>query len=112
MFKVEIDSHKLMAKYDDRLERAQAFLDSEVLRQSRPYVPFRTGMLVNTALVERPGKIVYPQPYAKAQYYGQDFNFTLTHHPNAGPKWTERAKAVHLPAWQSGVERILQGGNA
>ena len=52
---VDIDANRLLSRYEDRLERAQAFLDNEVLRQSRPYVPFRTGMLVNTAIVERPG---------------------------------------------------------
>lgn len=110
-FSVDIDANRLLSRYEDRLERAQAFLDNEVLRQSRPYVPFRTGMLVNTAIVERPGKLVYVQPYARRQYYGQDFNFTLTHHPKAGPKWVDRAKAVHFPAWLEGVERILKGGN-
>jgi hypothetical protein len=110
-FHVEINEAYLLGKYGDRIERAQAFLDSEVLRQSNPFVPFVQGTLANTAVIEKPGEIVYVQPYARAMYYGDNFNFTKSFHPDAGPRWTDRAKAIHLPDWKRGVEDILRGGN-
>lgn len=47
---------------------AHLFFSSEVARLSDPYVPMDTGTLKNTKQVE-PGKITYPQPYAKRQWY-------------------------------------------
>lgn len=110
-FRVDINESKLLGKYGDRLEQAQAFLDSEVIRQSRPFVPFLQGTLANTVVIEAPGKIVYVQPYARRQYYGEGFTFTKTFNPQAGARWTDRAKAAYLANWRAGVESILRGGN-
>jgi hypothetical protein len=109
---VNINRSALISKFERRTDDAQRFLDNEVLRQSRPFVPFLQGTLANTALVEEPGKIVYVQPYARRLYYGVGFNFTKQHHPRAGAKWTDRAKASFLNDWKRGVEKILKGGNA
>jgi len=111
-FHVQINEAYLLGKYGDRLERAQAFLDSEVIRQSHQFVPFVQGTLANTVVIEAPGRIVYVQPYARRQYYGDSFTFTKTFHPDAGARWTDRAKAAHLADWKAGVEAILKGGNA
>ncbi len=110
-FHVDINSAYLLGKFEERLGRAQAFLDSEVLRQSRPFVPFVQGTLANTAVIEKPGRIVYVQVYARSMYYGESFDFTKTFHPDAGARWTDRAKAAFLPEWKAGVESILRGGN-
>lgn len=109
-FRVEIDRN-LIHRMDDRLREAQHFLDSEVIRQSKPFVPFLQGQLALTALIEKPGKVVYPQPYARRQFYGDDFDFTTSFHPQAGARWTDRAKAAHMNEWTAGVQRILAGGN-
>lgn len=56
-----------------RLEKAQKFVDSECIRQMKPYTPFRTGALEKSATlgtVIGSGKIVYNCPYARYQYYG------------------------------------------
>jgi hypothetical protein len=110
-FSVNINTSFVLGKYEARLQQAQAFLDSEVLRQSHRFVPFVQGTLANTAVIEKPGRIVYVQPYARRQYYGESFNFTKTFHPDAGARWTDRAKAAFLPDWRAGVEAILKGGN-
>ena len=110
-FKVDINIPRLNDRFDNRLQRAQSYLDNEVIRHSRPYVPFVQGMLANTVVIEAPGKIVYVQPYARRLYYGLDFDFTTTFHKNAGPKWADKAKAVHFNDWKDGVEKILKGGD-
>ncbi len=108
---VNINTNTILSKYQGRMDAAQKFLDNEVVRQSRPYIPFVQGLLANTVVVEEPGMIVYVQPYARSMYYGDGFNFTKSFHPNAGARWTDRAKAAHLPDWKKGVEKILKGGN-
>lgn len=57
----------------ERLEKAQKFIDSECLRQMKPYTPFRTGVLEHSATlgtVIGSGEIMYNSPYARYQYYG------------------------------------------
>lgn len=57
----------------ERLSKAQKFIDSECIRQMKPYTPFRTGMLERSATlgtVIGSGRIVYTSPYARYQYYG------------------------------------------
>lgn len=110
-FAVDIKTAYLQGRYEKLLEQAQNFLDSEVIRQSRPFVPFVQGMLANTVVIEQPGRVVYVQPYARRQYYGDSFTFTKTFHPDAGARWIDRAKAAHLSDWRAGVESILRGGN-
>lgn len=109
---VSINRSALISKFEGRTDEAQRFLDNEVLRKSRPFVPFLTGTLANTAVIEEPGKIVYVQPYARRLFYGVRFNFTKQHNPQAGAKWTDRAKASHMNDWKKSVEAILKGGNA
>lgn len=57
----------------ERLSKAQKFIDSECIRQMKPYTPFRTGSLERSATlgtVIGSGRIVYNSPYARYQYYG------------------------------------------
>lgn len=52
----------------------QQFVDSEVIRYCDPKVPFRTGVLKDSALTASiigSGIIVYATPYARYLYYGE-----------------------------------------
>lgn len=109
--KVDIDTNGLLRKYGDRAKEAQDYLDNEVIRTSRPFVPFLQGTLANTVVIEEPGTIVYVQPYARRQYYGDTFRFSKQHHPLAGSRWTDRAKEAYIKDWTKGVENILKGRN-
>ena len=68
--KINLDSAEqiLLKRHLNRNGAAQKLFTSEVARLSDPYVPMDTGTLKNTKQVE-PGKITYPQPYAKRQWY-------------------------------------------
>lgn len=58
---------------NERMDKAQMFIDSECIRLMSPYTPFRTGTLERSATlgtVIGSGKIVYNAPYARYQYYG------------------------------------------
>lgn len=69
----------------------QAFVDSEIIRLADPYVPFRTGALKDSALINTvigQGEIVYATPYAKRMYYHPEYDFNGA--PMRGAHWVER----------------------
>lgn len=68
-FKIRMPTAK---DFSDRLQKAQKFVDSEVLRKSDPYVPLKTGMLRDSGVLGTKigsGRIRYLAPYARKQYY-------------------------------------------
>lgn len=51
--------------------RVQLAIDNAVISYSIPYCPMDTGTLAKSPYAVRtPGKVVYPGPYARYQYYG------------------------------------------
>lgn len=99
-------------RFVPKYERAQKFLDSEVLRDGAPYCPMRTGNLMksgNTGTVIGSGKVIYNAPYAKKCYYGLNMNFSKDKHPQACAQWFEPAKAAKKKIWLDGVDKILKG---
>ena len=57
----------------DPFGRVQTAIDNAVISYSIPYVPWETGTLAKSpyrASVPGSGRIVYPGPYARYQYYG------------------------------------------
>lgn len=84
---------------------ARKFLASEVKRLSDPYVPMQQGALKNITTIAADGsQLVYTQPYAHYQYYGQVMggrapkHYTgdaLSYHgaPMRGPNWDKRMLA-------------------
>jgi len=97
-------------KWTGQFTRAQKFLDSEVLRDSTPLVPFRTGALARSGqlgTVIGSGLVRWVAPYARSQYYNTAE--TRSYDAQRGGKWFERAKASHKPAWVAGVKKIAGG---
>lgn len=83
----------------------QKFVDSEVLRQSDPYVPKLEGVLIESgqkATVIGSGKVKYKTPYAKRQYYEGRSPGTSERGALRGKPWFERMKNSHL-------QQILEG---
>lgn len=111
-------------KWEGRYERAQIFVDSEVLRLSAPYIPLQTSMLQKSGIlgtVPGSGEVVWNAPYARYQYYGkvmigrapkQLTDRDLTYHgaPMRGKLWFERMKADHKQHILAGARRFA-GGN-
>lgn len=110
--RLELNVPAVNARFDARFDKAQKFLDSEVLRCSAPYVPMRTGALMRSGTNGTKigsGKIVYNAPYARIMYYGKSFRFSKDKHPQACAQWFEKAKAAHKDAWTNGVAEIIKG---
>lgn len=75
------------------MDSAQARLDSEVLRGSSRYVPFRTGMLDRSGAlgtVIGSGEVRWIAPYAKARYYSNSMG--SNGEAQRGGYWFERWK--------------------
>ena len=84
----------------EQFDAVQKMVDSEVLRQSDPYVPMRTGMLKKSGIlgtVIGEGVVKYIAPYARQNYYtnagrGQE---GTQNGGMRGKYWFERMKADH-----------------
>lgn len=106
-------------------DRAQEYIDSEVLRLSMPYLPRQSGMLARSgelATVIGSGEVIYNAPYARYQYYGKvmvgrapkrltDRDLTYSGAPKRGALWFERMKADHLEKIRRGARRFLERNN-
>ncbi len=94
------------------IERAQKYLDSQVLKDTDKYVPMRTGILAKSGIIGTvlgSGEIEYSAPYAKKMYYGTSIRFSKSRHPLACAKWFEASKAVNKKSWLAEVRRIAGG---
>lgn len=100
-----------------RINRAQALLDTAVMQDTSPYVPFRQGTLdssVIRATEVGSGRVVYDTPYARHMYYGvhyrtgKPFTFNKRFHPLASAQWFEHSKALNKDKWVETVKRAIE----
>ena len=122
---------------NQKLKKAQEFIDSECIRLMKPYTPFRNGILEKSATlgtVIGSGEIHQIAPYARYQYYGMLMVSSITgsayakqgekkvltdvqlqhdksKHPQAGPFWFERMKAEHKKDILDGAAKIMGGSS-
>lgn len=93
-------------RWDARYDAAQKLLDSEVLRRSSAYLPFRTGMLQKSGelgTVTGSGVVAWIAPYARKQYYNTaDTRF---YDARRGGHWFARMKAAEGAALITSVRR-------
>lgn len=85
------------------IEKAQKYIDSEVLRRCDPYAPKDTGELIRSGIRETKlgsGRVRYRTPYARRWYY-EPARFQGA--PKRGNYWFERMKQ------NGGTKAILQG---
>lgn len=111
-YRLKINTQACIGRFNTKYSAAQKFLDNEVLKDSAPFVPMRTGNLMNsgqTGTVIGSGQIEYNAPYAKTMYYGVGFNFSKDKHPQACAQWFEKAKALKKKDWMNGVDKIVKG---
>ena len=93
-----------------RVVMAHAALDSQIIKDTSPYVPMATGTLNSSPMRHSVvGEIKYQTPYARRLYYGEGFNFRKVPHPQATHHWFEKAKSVWLGQWTRICARILLG---
>lgn len=82
-------------------EQAQMILDTQVLKDTTPYVPRDTGTLAQSgqrASRLGSGKLEWDAPHARAQYYRLP-NKARDKHPLAVMRWFEHSKSANKAAW-------------
>jgi len=97
-------------RWSRRFNKAQVFVDSEVLRLSEPYTPLLTGMLIKSATLGTEvgsGKVKWIAPYSRAQYYSKRKPGSQTG-PQRGPYWFRRMKEVYWKKIVDGAKRLMQ----
>lgn len=124
-----------MDALNERIDRAQYWLDNQIMNDMTPLMPFRTGIFINltkmnTAATAGTGEITAAAPpYGRFLYYGKVMVDPLTGspwarkgakkvvtdrplkfgYPQAVPEWFEVAKQQHLSDWVNGVNDIIGG---
>lgn len=76
-----------------------------------PYVPYDTGKLsgeVDFAQTTSGPAIIYTAPYARKQYYGEEFHHNTEHHPLATAHWDKVAMQTKRDEFNKEVERIVK----
>lgn len=94
-------------------KKAQIWLDNEVLKDTTPFLPFKTGQLEHSGVLGTrigSGEIIYNTPYARRLYYNPQFNFSKEAHPKAQAYWFEASKSINKDKWIRGVRKIGGGG--
>ena len=120
---VSIDANKILQSRGlGKSTKVQQFLASEVRRQAEPYTPMQSKDLINRVQIASDGsEIVYTQPYAHYQYYGQVMagrapkhytgdKLTYNGAPMRGARWVERMIADKRQELEKSVEEYIKRG--
>ncbi|EAE1303604.1 minor capsid protein [Listeria monocytogenes] len=108
--KVRVDLSKAKGNVKKAKERGQFALINQAAADIALYVPFLSGDLSNQYVIMNDKEIMWTSIYARRLYNGINFNFTLTHHPLAGPKWDQRAKVDKLENWIAVAQKAVEEG--
>ena len=91
----------------EKIRRTQAFVDSEILRNSDPIVPFDTGSLKRSGITGTrvgTGIIRYTAPYAKRQYFCGNSS------GQRGRKWVRRMWISKGKKIMKDAQKMINGG--
>lgn len=108
--RLQLNTEYTRNRFKEKYQRAQKWLDNEVLKDSDPYVPMRTGNLRNSGIRGTDvgsGCVIYNAPYASRCYYG-NYNFSKLKHPQACRQWFEKAKAANKHKWINGAKKMMK----
>ena len=109
--RLNFDTSRTVKRLADRMGgKVQFAFDNQVMKDSNYFCPMDTGNLISSGIRgSNPGsgKVIWDAPYAKAQYYGVDYNFSKDANPNATSKWFEEAKKRYKKDWLSIVQRTF-----
>ncbi len=107
---------KVNVKISDKLKKKLAEINNPttmlaiyntLAKRCDPYVPFLEGPLSQTVQVSEKG-VRYTQPYARKQYFGDNFNHTKDYHPLASARWDEAMMRDHGEEFTQEVTEIIK----
>lgn len=88
-------------KWGGKYGAGQKAVDNAVLKDCDPFIAKRTGMLIDSGIlgtVPGDGVVSWIAPYARKHYYTPRKTPNELH-PQAGPFWFEKAKALFKRSW-------------
>lgn len=132
----DIKADVSLNRFEKQFQKAQFWLDGQVMNDMVPYMPHRDGIFVNltrmrSAALQGTGKVVAgAPPQGRFLYEGKVMVDPVTgspwarkgakkvvterpltySNPKATPHWFDTAKDAHGKAWVKGVKRIAGGG--
>ena len=109
--KGNFDTQAAKARISAAIHKAQIRLDQQVITDSNFYCPLKTGTLQKSGIINTvlgSGLVVWKTPYARAQYYGVNFDRSKDPNPNACAKWFEAAKARKMEQWRKLVDDTIK----
>ncbi len=109
--KANFNEQTVKTRFAKAIKLAQMKLDQQVITDSNYYCPLKTGALQKSAQINTvigSGLVVWRTPYARAQYYGVNFDRSKDPNPNACAKWFEAAKSRKLEAWRKLVSDTVK----
>lgn len=109
---VDFNTVAALAKRKGLIARAQAAIDTQVIKDSNVFCPQAEGTLQSSAITASrvgQGFVAWATPYARRLYRNPQFNFSKDKNPNARGLWFEAAKAVHLKDWLALANREAGG---
>lgn len=113
-FKATVKLHK----FGGRFQRAQEYLEKQIMKDMTPYVAYRTGALLNhitqynQVMLGRGDMMVYALPYGKNTYQGIHSDGSKIQHwtnPQTQPYWFNYTKEIHEKEWAEGCKNIILG---
>lgn len=104
--KVTTDLKGVPVKVNRMTKLGQYALVNQVHADMDPYIPRLSSDLANESYVTPDNKgVIYNVPYARKQFYIQHSKYTT---PGTGPRWDEKAKAIHGRSWEQVVKRAMR----
>lgn len=107
--KFDVNKPQVIATIEGAWEKTLPKLTSVVFADMRPFVKMDTGMLdrsAETASDFAKGKIVWNTPYAHYQHENHEAK-TLTYHPLATKRWTEKAENQCKNDWDKQAQKLF-----
>lgn len=112
-----LTAHVNLGKYGPRAEKAQRWLESEIVRKMIPVMPRKTGNLLGeiqsvNSVLNGSGRVRVAQSYGVYLYSGvskksgKPFNWT---NPQTQPRWGHYVLETYGPELKKGVNDILKG---
>lgn len=135
---LSIDANIDLGRIERNIEKAQYFLDSQVMTDMVPYMPMQTGNFIQrtramSAAIAGSGKVVAAAPpmgrflyegkvmvgvdsHSPFARYGEkkvvtdrDLQYSTAAHPKVEKKWFDAAKRDHGKEWVKEVKKIAGG---
>lgn len=104
--KVTKDLKGVKTRVGEMTKLGQYALVNQVHADANLYAPRKSGDLrIQSSMALNAQSIIWSAPYARRQYYNQFSRYTT---PGTGPKWDQKALAIHGRQWTNLVKKAMK----